>query len=212
MVGAPGRAAGAPRGSLRPKSGSCRRPRQRARQQRPPLQRPKRNCDLSMKPSASHGLPGPTIRAANSRRRGLMNVATWNGVGRLRAALDLRGANAACVAIQGRLAGLQAPKFAGLGPQIYACRVGKRDGRGSEDRETNSHFTQSYERGTYPATRPSCRALRGKKRQRQAAATKHLRCASKKPLGFVEGLKEPPPAPNWGVTLEHTAAWRAALR
>jgi len=125
-------------------------------------------------------------------------------------AADLRGADAACVAIQGRLAGLSA-EMRGLAPAIYECRLESvmtevpKIERQILDSHKVMHEKLSQLRSLHIALCEEKAAASSRGDQPSAMLIQEA-------LEHVESLKQPPPAPNWGVTLEHAAAWRAALR
>jgi hypothetical protein len=126
------------------------------------------------------------------------------------AAADLRGADAAVAAVQGRLNQLGA-EMRQLGPQIYECRL---ETAMTEVPEIERQILDSHKlmheqlarlRGLHLAIVEEKAAASSRGDQLSAMTLQEA-------LEQVESLKQPPPAPNWGVSLEHAAAWRAALR
>jgi hypothetical protein len=125
-------------------------------------------------------------------------------------AADLRGADAALSAIQGRLASLSA-EMRQLGPQIYACRLEAimAEVPAIEKQILDSHRQMHEQIARFKGLHIALAEEKAAASSRGDQATATL---LQETSAHLESLKQPPPAPNWGVTLEHAAAWRAALR
>jgi hypothetical protein len=141
-----------------------------------------------------------------------ISVSTKPAAGQSRAlsAADLRGADAALSAIQGRLASLSA-EMRQLGPQIYACRLEAimAEVPAIEKQILDSHRQMHEQIARFKGLHIALAEEKAAASSRGDQATATL---LQETSAHLESLKQPPPAPNWGVTLEHAAAWRAALR
>jgi chromosome segregation ATPase len=126
------------------------------------------------------------------------------------AAADLRGADAAVAAVQGRLNQLGA-EMRQLGPQIYSCRLESVMSEVPEiERQIIDAHGQMHERLT------RLRGLHTALAEEKAAASSRGDPASaillQEAMTHLESLKEPPAASGYGEVLAHSAAWRGALR
>jgi hypothetical protein len=126
------------------------------------------------------------------------------------AAADLRAADAAVASVQERLNQLGA-EMRGLGPAIYQCKL---ESVLAEVPAIEREILEAHKKMHEQLAR--FKGLHLALAEEKAAASSRGDQASAMLLqetsAHLESLQQPPPAPNWGVTLEHAAAWRAALR
>jgi hypothetical protein len=126
------------------------------------------------------------------------------------AAADLRAADGACAAVQGRLNQLGA-EMRRLGPQIYACRL---ESVMAEVPMIERQILESHKLMYEQLSR--LRGLYDALAQEKVAASNRGDEASAIPLQeamtHLEIIKEPPAASGYGEVLAHSAAWRQALR
>lgn len=151
----------------------------------------------SENPASEQPTPRHEERRAQERRRSL-------------AAADLRGADAAVAAVQGRLNQLGA-EMRQLGPAIYECRL---ESVMAEVPNIEKQIFAAHEQMFDQLAR--LRGLHTALAEEKAAALNRgddsAATMLQDALAKVDGLQQPSASTNRGTVLAHSAAWRQSLR